>query len=201
MRTFSCLLVCAVLVLATSFARADYPNLLTNGGFETGNFSGWNVGGNPGYSLVAGFTFGDYHPNSGTYYAMLGSYGAESYLSQTVATTPNSSYRLSFSLSSDGALQNDFTAIENGVIIFDDVNIPDTNGYQVFNGYFIASSYLTTIQLGSRDDPSYLLLDDVSLIDPPSISSTPLPGSLWLGLGLMAAMGVTALLRRRTASI
>jgi hypothetical protein len=209
MRIRPYILGCAFLVLAASVARADSPppNLIVNGGFETGNFSGWTLSGSPGYSFVSGVMFADDHPNSGSYYAMLGSAGAESFLSQTVATTSGSDYALTFYLSSDGAQVNELSVAENGDTLLDLMNIPDTGGYKEYTVDFTADASSTTVSLGSRDDPSYLLLDDVSLVDPgpqiinTSVTETPLPGSLWLGGSLMAAMGLTTLLRRRSTLI
>src|SRR6185295_9715610 len=63
------------ILLATTAATAltgvalAAPNLVTNGGFETGDFTGWSVGGGGNMGVS---TF----PNSGTYGAFMGCIGA-----------------------------------------------------------------------------------------------------------------------------
>jgi hypothetical protein len=78
--------------------RAD---LIVNGGFETGNFTGWNTNGAP--SLVVEH---DGHlgipTHSGNYYANFGTSGEFGVISQTVADTSGASYTLQMWLWSDG---------------------------------------------------------------------------------------------------
>lgn len=168
--------------------------MIVNGGFETGNFSGWTVSGNPSYSQVGNFNWGYDHAHSGSDYAMLGSYGSLSYLSQTLATVPSGNYDLSFYLASDGGMTNEFSVDVGGVQLFDQINLPASN-YTLYNFDFVANSSSTTVAFGSRDDPGYLLLDDVSVVDPPGDSNllptgtgAPLPAPFWMALAPMALM-------------
>src|SRR5690349_12408753 len=107
MRTLSFRLALAViLVLTAAHAKAD---LVTNGGFETGSFSGWtvastsctgvgtNIGtGNPG---CLNAILSDPGPHSGNYAAYLGS-GAPDTLTQNLSTTAGATYNVSFWLAS-----------------------------------------------------------------------------------------------------
>jgi PKD repeat protein len=79
-------------------------NIVSNGGFETGGFSGWNTSGNFASTSV---NTGSVYAHSGTYGAILGPVGSLGYLSQTLTTTPGTSYLLSFWLNSpDGQTPN-----------------------------------------------------------------------------------------------
>jgi hypothetical protein len=69
----------AAFVAAMSGAQARATELLTNGGFETGSFSGWTVGGNPqSDGVVVNYSYlGSYY--GGATYSVVhsGSYSAE----------------------------------------------------------------------------------------------------------------------------
>jgi Protein of unknown function (DUF642) len=200
----NCLVILALsAVLAMSqVARAGSVNIVQNGGFESGSFSGWT--GNPQYSLVAGFTAGFDAPHSGTHYAMLGSYGTLGYLSQNLATTSGSQYDISFYLASDGAMPNQFTVSAGGDLLANLVNLPKSN-YTEYNYTFDATSSSTTLTFGERDDFGYLLLDDVSVVDPPGGNPVPtggrlpvpLPATVWLAGIPMLLMAGVGLNRRR----
>ncbi len=140
-------------------------NLVGNGGFETGNLSDWNLSGNTG-----GFTFADngsiavITPHSGEYFAALGTVGSPAYLSQTLTTVPGQSYVLSLWLNSpDGLTPNAFLVDWNGNTLFDQTNMPAL-GWENLEFTVTASGTRTVLQFGFQDDPSYLGLDDVSVL-------------------------------------
>jgi hypothetical protein len=198
---------CSALLLGLGIRSADaQSNLIVNGGFESGNFAGWTVTGNPSYSQVANFSWGYDHPNSGSDYAMLGSFGTLSYLSQSVATVAGTSYTLSFYLASDGAQTNEFLVNAGGDVLMDQVDLPSSN-YTEYTYGFQATGSTTNIEFGSRDDPGYLLLDDVTLVDPPSnngfvidpASAVPLPAPFWMTLLPMALLGGLGWRKRQLA--
>ena len=207
-KTLSVLSGCGALMLAVSAAHADkVTELVANGGFETGDFTGWTLTGNSAYSQVSNVDWGYLHANSGSNYAMLGSFGGLSYLSQNLATLPGASYTLSYDLASDGYTGNEFSASVGGATLFDQTDIPEMD-YTLYTFHFTATGDSTTLSLGSRDDQGYLLLDDVSVMGPPSLSvipdggdristaDTPLPASLWLGGLPMLAMAASRVRRR-----
>ena len=74
--------VAAVTVAQLSFALPASANLVVNGGFETGNFSGWTQTGNTGFGGVecpgAGFV------EEGSCDAFFGPVGSVGGISQTV---------------------------------------------------------------------------------------------------------------------
>src|SRR4051794_31218171 len=89
MRTVSMMAV-ALLLASAAAARA---NLITNGGFETGDFTGWTQGGNTDNTSVSSNAV-DVH--SGTFGARLGPVGPNGLLSQTLATVVGSTYTIEF---------------------------------------------------------------------------------------------------------
>ena len=137
-------------------------NIVANGGFETGDFTGWNL--NASYTFVTNSTT---FAHSGSGVALLGNSGSLGYLTQTVSTTAGQTYQLSLWLKNpantrQGTTPNEFSIAWEGSTIYDQVNLPVTNW---FNLQFTvtASANGSQLQLGFQDDPSYLGLDDVSV--------------------------------------
>src|SRR5262245_30460225 len=89
----------AALVLATFFVGAAQANLVTNPGFETGNFTGWALSGDTFFTGVDGFA-----PHSGSFGAFLGTsipiaifpitLPSTGSITQTLATTVGVSYNI-----------------------------------------------------------------------------------------------------------
>jgi len=156
------------------------PIMLSSGnaGFETGDFSDWNFFGNPdddGPVLIDWSDFediGDVLPNvpysdfvhSGLWGAFLGETGDLGYLIQSIPTAASNSYVVSCWLSSytDSGTNapNEFQLQWNGTTLFDKVNMPAfgwTNLFYIQPGIDGES----TLQIGFRDDPAGLGLDDI----------------------------------------
>jgi hypothetical protein len=77
-----------------SFSGIVNANLITNGDFETGDFSGWIFNGSV-YDFVQS-SFDGYSPE-GSYSAYFGCVeGSCGGINQTIATTPGASYTFSF---------------------------------------------------------------------------------------------------------
>jgi hypothetical protein len=191
-------LIFAGLALAALAGRSGAESLIINGDFETGDFDGWTLTGMPTYSMVSDFTGGGSGAYSGSDYAMLGSFGVLSYLSQDVATTPGTAYDLSYYLASDGGTPSEFSVAENGTTLSDKTNLPKS-GYVEQNFDFVASADVTDIKFGSRDDPGYLSLDDVSLAPVGTVaqSAAPIPSPFWGAALGMAGLAASKLMRRR----
>jgi hypothetical protein len=145
------------------------PNLVVNGDFETGDFTGWTTDSG---SVTTGSTYA----HSGTYGAEFGPVGSLGYLSQTLSTTPGTSYVLSFWLDSpDGENPNEFQVSWDGTTLLDEANIPAI-GWTNIQFVVTATDTSTVLQFGFRDDPTYLGFDDVSVS---TQSSTSLPPFTW----------------------
>lgn len=170
------LLVAALAAMATPVLAQDVcqgvaGNLVANCGFETGDFSGWTLSGNTGFTGVStGYAF------SGNFGAALGPIGSDGFLSQTlwgnsltfayrqdpsywgldsVSLTPFGScgagceiFFLDFWLSSPGGTPNDFTVLWNGGDVGPSLVDAGAFPYTEFNGYLY----------GNTPEPSSLIL-------------------------------------------
>jgi hypothetical protein len=193
-RTTLLMAALSLLVGSAGLAKAD---LVLNGGFEDGDFTGWTKSANF-YSFttfvtanVDGFT-----PNSGSYFAALGAVGSDQYLSQSLATTVGQTYQLSYALASNDSFTNDFSASVGGVTLFSQTDIAGTGSYSTYTFDFTATTSSTTLQFGFRDDPGYLALDSVSVTAIPEPSGFALLG---MSIGCLAVGYV--LLRRKLAAV
>jgi hypothetical protein len=132
-------------------------NLITNPGFETGNFMGWTQSGNTQSTSVS-----NDHPHTGTYAADLGPAGSLGFLSQTVPTTPGQTYTLDYWLDHpyDNSVPNEFKVTVGGTVIYDQTNLGNFS-YTEFTFSYTATDTMTTVQFGFREDPAYFYLDDV----------------------------------------
>lgn len=149
--------------------------LVTNGGFETGDFTGWTLTSPSGnYSTEVDNSFG----LTGNYGADFFEEGSLDYIDQTLPTIPGSTYLLSFWLNSpDGQTPNEFEASWNGSTLVDLVNLPAI-GWTNLQFVVKATGPATDLQFGGQDDPSDLGLDDVSVISAqPNINHLHVSGS------------------------
>ena len=145
-------------------------SLVQNGGFETGDFTGWTLNANSAYNFVTTSSTISGVVHSGTYGAALGQTGSLGYLYQTLTTVPGQNYLLSLWLdnpnNSYGATPNQFLVQWNGTTLFNQANIPFTTWT---NLQFIvtATGPGTVLQFGFEDTPWYLGLDDISVTPVP----------------------------------
>ena len=152
--------------------------LVQNGGFETGDFTGWTLVGDAG--TVNYVDTGTYiTPHSGSYAAAMGQVTTLANLSQTLPTSAGQTYLLSMwldspSVSHQKLTPNEFTVAWNGITLFDKTNIGRI-GWTNLQFIVKATDSTAVLQFGARDDYWYLGIDDVSVtpIAPPSLTTQP----------------------------
>jgi hypothetical protein len=150
------------LVQKLPFTLSIGQNIVSNGGFETGNFDGWTL---DATSTQVGSL-------SGLVYR--GRYGAElgqpnntpGYLSQTLPTTAGQTYLLSLWLHNPknpyGATPNEFFVQWDGATICDIVDLP-FDPWTNLQFVVTATSSNSLLQFVFEDEPYYLGLDDISV--------------------------------------
>lgn len=163
-------------------------NLVTNGGFETGNFTGWS---SSGWDI----DFGGLTPFSGAHYADTGCVDTFCDLTQSLATQAGATYTISFAFNpgADAGIPGDPTnamtrilwngtpifAIAGGVEGWATVTLPAQ----------LATGSSTDLTFSGFQNPAWNGLDDVSVFL--ASAAVPEPATwimLILGFGLTCAM-------------
>ena len=197
------MVACVAMCCVSGYALGAF-NRVVNGGFETGDFTGWLVNGavnNPG-TFWTDVTTQDNNlfPNSGAYFAEFGNYPGPDTISQTFRTKVGQEYDFSFWLASEGYVNSDLTP-NNMTVTWADGSPsgPPEGDPVVFNGSvtsttwteysyrLTADSSLTTITFSAYDNPSFIGLDDVSVScipEPATIIIWSLLGGLGIALGV-----------------
>jgi len=136
-------------------------NLVANGDFETGDFSQWDGYGN--FTPDTLISTRSRYVHSGSYGMQSGPVGSLFYLSQTLSTTPGTTYLFSFWLDSpDGATPNEFLVSWDGTTLLDKTNLAAI-GWTNIQFTVTATGTSTDIQFGFRGDNTYFGLDDISV--------------------------------------
>ena len=155
---------------------AAYSGLVFNGGFETGDLTGWTMGGDTnGLDVEGDFAY------SGNYGLCFGGQWYPAFISQTIPTTPGATYLLSFWLDSpDGDTPNQFLLTWNGTTLMNSMNLP-AFGWTNLQFVVRATGSSTVLEFGGEDPNSCLSLDQVDLESNfvkfaavPSVGSVPL---------------------------
>jgi len=183
--TFAAAAGFAVAAAAPAYAA---PNLVTNGGFETGDFTGWTGTGDqtfngvqcPGPSPVV------FEGNCSAFFGPVGTTGGITQL--VTGLTVGQTYAVSFAFDPDGGVISSFSASFGGAPLLSLTN-PPAGPYQRFFFLTQATSASETLAFNFRDDPGFLNLDAVRV-------QVPEPATLaLLGIGLA---GLWAGQRRKT---
>jgi len=186
------LLVFVAAVLLTAAPMAFGQNLVNNGSFETGDFTGWSVN---GLEEVVTGPFSVYSgAQDGNWYSVWGNIGADGTISQTISTTAGQQYTFSFWLAAVGDDPSDFSAMWDGTTVYSQTD-PNTGGaYQLFS-FTVTGTGSDTITFNGRDDPAWIALDNISVTPTSGTGTVPEPSSIMLmGSG---ALGLAGFLRRK----
>jgi|SRR6185312_5642089 len=197
----------AGVAFAAVMAMSAHAQLVTNGGFETGDFTGWTVSPNQEDPWVVTSNQGGHTP-SGSFYASTGCVGAlcigsdgldsTNYLYQDLPTVAGQTYQISFSFASGGPggegspdcgencvlgiHSNLDTVTQELVATFGNTTLVDLvnlSASPAMSQYvFTATATGTTTRLEFQNRED----PDYSALDDISVAATPEPGTILMGL-------------------
>jgi len=182
--------VSAVALLSVGAVQAD---LVTNGGFEAGNFTAWTETGDTSFNGVQ-CPGPDFSVQSGNCSAFFGPVGTLGGISQALATVAGAYYDISFWLEPDGGTVSQFIFNWDGGLA--ELSLSDmlASGFVKYSFLLPATTANTSLSFSFRDDVGFINLDSVTVN---AASAVPEPGTLSLALAGLALVGVAAKRRRR----
>jgi hypothetical protein len=196
-KTLGFLSVVFCLFLLVPQSKADTCGLVSNCGFESGDFSSWTLTGNdvPGalnnlYG-VEGTDPDGTNPNSGNFQAFFGDLISNATtLQQIIATVAGDTYTVSWFLAQDttpsAEYSNEFSASFGGVSLVDLKAIP-IQGYTEYSYTVTAASSSSALDLTLGNGLGYFLLDDVSVTQQASPVPEPSTWTMMLA-GIMGCL-------------
>jgi hypothetical protein len=142
----------------------------TNGGFETGDFTGWTTGGN--FSITAVYTgsFAGFTPHGGAHASYWGSITTDASIQQTIGANAGDTVTIGFWYGIAGGGSNDhFLATFDGQTLFEVNNDTGHTTWTQFTfGPIIVSANNPVLSFASHNNPSYDVLDDITVCITPA---------------------------------
>jgi hypothetical protein len=186
----------AALAAGMALSGVAQAELVTNGGFESGDFNGWSQFGLTDYDAVAAEAS---YVHGGEHAAFFGAPQSIGGISQQLATIAGQRYTLRFWLGNMGAsvLNDDtrsfFSFAIGGVVqpasLLYDKTASDLTSYALS---FTAAEAATDLTFSFRHDENFWFLDDVSVIAANDSVEVPEPATLPLLLAALAGwMGLS----------
>jgi len=176
-----CAVVASAALAVAPMASAD---IIDNGGFEDGDFTGWIDLNNLNFSTVQ--CPGQPAAFEGECYAQLGPDHLASLAQTANTTTAGHPYFVSFAYASDGASPATFVATFGGVPLISRTQLGDTGGYIQRTFLVTAPQDDAVLQFDVRNDLGFISLDAVR------ITAVPEPATLGL-----ISIALTGLVWRR----
>jgi len=183
---YPCAIILWVLWL---WAPALAQNLVTNGSFETGSFSGWVQTGNTGFTSVTTSESG-LTPPQGTRYARMGPLGVGN-LYQDLATISGQAYQISYVLHAGFATSATRTFVARwGTSTLESLSNPALFGFTTRTFTINATAATTRLTFSFENSPDYWRLDNVFVSRVvPELSPSGAPVALAFCLGILAILG------------
>jgi hypothetical protein len=179
-------------VVGLAIAPLAHAGIETNGGFETGDFTGWTQFGDSTYDFVDASS-----PHSGNVAALFGAV-TSSGISQVLPTIAGQQYAVSFWLGNHDGTPNAFSWSWNGVLQAPSLVDSALTDYTNYGGLMTATGTATTLSFSFQNQSAFWILDDVQVTDTGiNASLVPEPES-WLMLG--AGLGILGLVKRRRST-
>jgi hypothetical protein len=182
------LMAFGMVALSVLLARPVAGGMITNGGFESGDFSAWTVSG-PGATETSHFGVSHSAAHSGSYGAWFGTVDGIVYISQILSTTPGQLYLLTFDIWN--IVSPGYPVEDYGVVYWGSTEVDSATNVGSFpwnqNSYLLtATDSSTEVKLGFQNPPGYWRLDNVDVNAVPEPATTFFCGA---GLCLLLVLG------------